>query len=353
MAKIGKIVGGTAKVALAGTMICLLAALCMLCTVALAESGEPWLDWTFDQRIDRTKELLHIDTDFDKYDPTYLSLLGLEHIIPWESCVDSQGNQNIIYMGIDDEMLHQYTAYLRLFGYRVADDNVQAGVHCIRFVQPDPEDDGLLVPPEICLYQLEEPHCFVIRYDLGYETLDRALRARVFASAPLTGSGLVCEQAIVADECLLYTDGIFTLPEPYPSSWEEDLHILRDGFGSKATITTEDWLKLLILKLRTLDGSTPDWANMTLCLVEYMDSDNDVADGGRTVDFPLAFASGMTVTDGIVTLDAQSKDNTDAVYVLIPFPYDQDESYRLFVSPGSGTLFEWPALEIGPMTFLE
>lgn len=335
-------------------LICILAALCMLCALAHAEAAEPWRSWTIDERIDRTKALLHIDTDFDKYDPAYWSLLGLEHIIPWDSGVDSQGNQNIIYPKIDDEMRHQYIAYLKLFGYREAGDiQVQEGVRCIRLMQPDPEDDGLLVPPEIRLYQLEETHCFVIRYDLGYETLDRALRARVFASEPRTGSGLVCEQAVVTDECLLTTDSIFTLPEPYPSSWEGDLLIRRELFGSKVTITTADRMRLLILKLRTLDGSIPDWGNMSLCLVEYRDSHNDVADGGRTVDLPLVLASGMTVTDGIVTLDAQRNHNTDAAYALIPFPYDEKDSYRLFVSPGVGTLFEWPALEIGPMTFLE
>lgn len=335
-------------------LICLLAALCMMCTAALGESGEPWQDWTIDERIERTKALLHIDTDFDKYDPTYLSLLGLEHIIPWDSGVDSQGNQNIIYPGIDDEMRHQYIAYLKLFGYRTAYDiHIQEDVRCILLVQPDPEDDGLLVPPEIRLYQLEETHCFVIHYDLGYETLDRALRTRVFAAEPRTGSGLVCEQAIVTDACLLSTDGIFTLPQPYPSSWEEDLHILREPFGSKVTITTEEWLKLCILKLRTQDGSIPDWDKTPLCLVEYLDSDNDVADGGRTVNLPLAFASGMTVDNGIVALDMQPEDNTDVVYALIPFHYDAKDNHRLFVSPGSGTLFEWPALEISPMTFLE
>ena len=335
-------------------LICILAALCMLCAVAQAESPEPWQNWTIDERIARTKALLRIDTDLDQYDPTYLSLLGLEHIIPWDSGVDSRGNQNIIYPWIDDEMLCQYTAYLRLFGYREAGHvQVQAGLRCLRLVQPNPEDDGLLVPPEICLYRLDEPHCFVIRYDLGFETLDRALRTRVFTAAPLTGSGLACEQAIVTDECLLITDGAFTLPEPYPASWEEDLHILREPFGSKVTITTDPWLKLLVLELRTLDGSTPDWDNMTLCLVDYTDSDNDVADGGRTTALPLAFASGMTFTNGVVTLDARFDGPSDAAYALIPFSYRTQDSYRLFVSPGSGTLFEWPALEIGPTTFLE
>ena len=92
---------------------------------------------------------------------------------------------------------------------------------------------------------------------------------------------------------------------------------------------------------------------MTLCLVDYRDSDDDVADGGRTMALPLAFASGMTVTDGVVTLDARLDGPKDVAYALIPFAYNTKDSYHLFVSPGHGTLFEWPTLEIGPMTFLE
>lgn len=334
-----------------------LAALCVMCSGALAEPlwGEgSWRDHTLDERIDYTCQLLQINTEIDKYDPTYLSILGLEHIIPMTSGMDGEGNQNIVYLGIDEEMRRQYIAYLKLFGYRlVSAAQVQEGVTCWVLLQPDPGNDALLVPPEIRLYHLEGPNSFVIRYDVGYETLDRAIRTRLLSTDAVNNTGLICEQAIVTDECLLYANGVFTLPEPYPATWEEDLHILRDSLGDKATITTDDRLELLILRLRTCDGSTPNWQDMTLCLMDYRDSDDDVADGGRTVALPLAFAAGMTVTDKTVTLDAHAKGEEGVIYALIPFRYDEDNRYRLFISTGSGTLFEWPSLEIGPMTILE
>lgn len=321
------------------TWLVLAALLFTLPCCALAE--ESW-----DDRISHIEETLGINPDIDSYDPSYITPLGFAHIIPMTSGIDAEGNQNILYFGFDTYQLSRYIAYLELFDYTYSGITSLAGdeeinVHTLS--QPDQLADDHLVPPVIELYHFVEQNALVIHYPVGYETLDRVLRTRLINANLPNESPVVCDGVRLVDNCALIQPNGFAVPVAYPDWWIEDDLFITPAEDQRITgISTSEYMELMLLTLRLKPETQVSWDDLTLCTLDWYNTEKDVADGGRCVALPIASVSDMYEQDFQLILDNSEAGDPSVRHFVVPLFHDSDDSYYLFVGTGEGTLLEWP-----------